>query len=125
MATETTKILIKPLNGANYATWKVQCNMTLIREELWNIVTGNENAPQNQGEQEEFLLQRDHPLATIVLSMDPMLLYLLGPDPENPSVVWKKLAGQFQKRIWAKKIDSTKKVVQFEAERGRINAETC
>ena len=26
-----------PLNGTNYAIWKVQCKMPLIREDLWNI----------------------------------------------------------------------------------------
>ena len=45
MTTEATKILIKPVNGANYATWKVQCKMALIREGLWNIVNGTETAP--------------------------------------------------------------------------------
>ena len=56
MATETTKILIKLLNGPNYATWKVQCKMALIKEGLWNIMTGNEHAPENQGEQVKYLL---------------------------------------------------------------------
>ena len=87
MATETTKMLIKPLNGSNYATWKVQCKMALIKEGLCNTVTGNENAPKNQGEQAKYLLQRDRTLATIVLSVDPTLSYLLGQDPENPAVV--------------------------------------
>ena len=54
--------------------------MAVIKEGLWNIVTGNWNAP-------EYLLQRDRALATIVLSVDPTLLYLLAPDPENPAVV--------------------------------------
>ena len=56
MATETAKILIKLLNGPKYGTWKVQCKMALIKEGLWNIVTGNENAPENQGEQAKSLL---------------------------------------------------------------------
>ena len=51
MATETMKILIKLLNGPNYASWKVQSKTALIKEGLWNIVTGNENASDNQGEQ--------------------------------------------------------------------------
>ena len=62
MATETMEILIKPFNGPNYTTWKV-----LIKEGLWNIATGKENAPENQGEQAKYLLQRHHTLATIVL----------------------------------------------------------
>ena len=31
------KTLIKSLNGPNYATWKVQCKMAVIKEGLWNI----------------------------------------------------------------------------------------
>ena len=75
--------------------------MALIKEGLRNIVTENENAPENQGEQAKYLLRRDRALVTVVLSVDPALLYLLGPDPENPAVVWKKLADQFQKKTKA------------------------
>ena len=110
MATETTKILIKPLNGPNYATWKVQCKMALIKDGLWNIVTGNENEPENAGERAKYLLRRDRALATIVLSVDLTLLYLLGPDPVDPAEVWKKLADQFQKKTWANKLALRRKL---------------
>ena len=119
MATETKKILIKPLNGSNYATWKVQCKMALIKEGLWNIVTGNENAPDNQGEQAKYLLQRDRASATIVLSVDLTLLYLLGPDPEHPAVVWKKLADQFQKNTWANKLALQRKLCNLKLKDGK------
>ena len=56
MATEMTKILIKWTKSPNYANWKVQCKMALIKEGLWNIVTGNENAPESQGGQAKYLL---------------------------------------------------------------------
>ena len=67
-------------------------------------MTGNENASESQGKQAKYLLERDRVLAMIVLSMDPTLLYLLGPDPENPAVVWKKLADQSQKKTWTNKL---------------------
>ena len=119
MPTKTTKILIKPLNGPNYATWKVECKMALIKEGLWNIVTGNENAPDNQGEQAKYLLQRDRASATIVLSVDLTLLYLLGPDPEHPAVVWKKLADQFQKNTWANKLALQRKLCNLKLKDGK------
>ena len=50
------------------------------------------------------MLRKDRALATVVLSVEPTLLYLLGPDPENPAEVWKKLADQFQKKTWANKL---------------------
>ena len=42
-------------------------------------------------------------MATIVLAVDPSLLYLLR-DPEDPVTVTKKLQNQFQKKTWANKL---------------------
>ena len=36
------------LNETNYATWKVQCKMTLIRDGDWNIVNGTEIVPDSR-----------------------------------------------------------------------------
>ena len=36
-------------------------------------------------------------------SIDPSLLYLIG-DPTDPTVVWKRLSTQFQKKMWANKL---------------------
>ena len=47
---ETRKVLIEPLNGQNYATWKVQCKMALIKDGLWNIVTGTEGEPEGEND---------------------------------------------------------------------------
>ena len=52
---------------------------------------------------QEFLARKDKALATIILPVQPSLLYLIG-DPEEPSEVWKKLESQFQKRTWANKL---------------------
>ena len=119
MATETRTILIKPLNGPNYITWKVPCKMALIKEGLWNVVTGNENAPENQGEKAKYLLRRYHALATIVLSVYPTLLYLLGLDHENPTVVWKKLPDQFQKKAWVNKLAVRRKLYNLKLKEGQ------
>ena len=32
--------VVVPLEGSNYATWKIQCRMALIKEDLWRIVAG-------------------------------------------------------------------------------------
>ena len=80
---------VVPLNGTNYTTWKIQCRMALMKEGLWRIVTGDEVAPGGK-----FAVRRDLALATVVLSGDRSLLYLIG-NPEDPVVVWKKLADQF------------------------------
>ena len=100
---------VVPLNGSNYATWKVQCKMALLKDNLWGIVSGTEEvptAPNNGGSVDKYtkyVTRRDKALAVIVLSVDPSLLYLLA-EPEDPKVVWKTLQGQFQKKTWANKL---------------------
>ena len=105
MATEMKTVAIVPLRGANYPMWKVQCRMALIREGLWGIVAGTETAPEEAeaDRRSKFLARRDRALATIVLAIDPSLLYFIG-DPDDPVAVWKKLQDQFQKKTWANKL---------------------
>ena len=83
-----------PLNGTNYATWKVQCKMVSIRDGVWNIVNGTEIVPDSRTEiglHAKYLSRKDRALVTIVLSLEPSLLYLIG-DPYDPGVVWKKIS---------------------------------
>ena len=106
MATEQKTAVIVPLNGLNYATWRVQCQMALIRDGLWGIVNETEQAPGPDApadSQLKFVSRRDHALATIVSAVEPSLLYLLG-NPEDPIVVWKKLRDQFQKKTWENRL---------------------
>jgi len=103
---ESRTVAVVPLKGANYPTWKIQCRMALMKEGLWRITTGEETAPTagTEAERTKFATRKDRALATIVLSVDPSLLYLLG-DPEDPVAVWKKLGDQFQKKTWATRLD--------------------
>ena len=85
---ESKVVLIIPLNGSNYPTWKIQCQMALMRDSLWSIVNGSEIAPADNTTDRylRFVTRRDRPLAMIVLSIDPSLLYMIG-TPEDPVVV--------------------------------------
>ena len=103
---EGKTVSIIPLNGKNYPSWRVQCRMALMREGLWGIVAGTEQAPNETAgadERAKFSARSDRALATVVLAVDPSLLYLIG-NPVDPKVVWQKLAGQFQKKTWANKL---------------------
>ena len=66
--------------------------MVLLRDGLWDIVNNKEKIPTD-GDKDilKFLSRRDRALATIVLSVDLSLIYLIG-DPDDPVVVWNKLA---------------------------------
>ena len=111
MATDSKTVSVIPLNGANYPTWKVQCQMALMKDGLWSIVNGPEHSPpQSEAERyAKFAARRDRALAIIVLSVEPSLLYLIG-EPEDPVVVWKKLGDQFQKKTWANKLHLRRKL---------------
>ena len=112
MATEQRPAVIVSLNGLNYATWRVQCQMALIRDGLWGIVNETEQAPEPDVPADrhvKFTSRRNCALATIVLAVKPSLLYLFG-DPEDPIVVWKKLRDQFQKKTWVNRLALRRKL---------------
>ena len=106
-----------PLTENNYATWKIQCWMALIREGAWPIVNREEIMPEldleRRRESEEarrkFKIRYGKALTTIVLNVIPSLSYLLG-DPEDPVKVWETLENQFQKRSWANKLTLKRKL---------------
>ena len=78
---ESTKVAVSPLTGSNYSTWKIQCKMALIKENLWGIIDGTDKPPAEDASadrQAKYKARRDKALATIVLNVDPSLLYLLG-----------------------------------------------
>jgi len=98
-----------PLNEKNYPTWKVQVKMHLIKEDLLGIVEGTEAVSGDAVAVRKFNQRRDRALATIVLAIDPKLLYLVG-DPTDPVEVWKKLQDTFQKMTWANKLRLKRKL---------------
>ena len=114
---ESKTTAIVPLNGANYPTWKVQCRMALVRDGLWGIVSGTETVPAEGDGRTKFFARRDHALATIVLAVEPSLLYLIG-DPEDPLAVWGKLQNQFQKKTWANKLALRRRLHSLQLKNG-------
>ncbi|KAK3746619.1 hypothetical protein QZH41_003126 [Actinostola sp. cb2023] len=112
-------VTVVPLDGSNYGTWKIQCRMALIKENLWSIVSGTEVAPAETEVEKftKFVVRRNRALATIVLSVNTSLLYLLG-DPVDPVVVWKKLSEQFQKKTWANKLSLRRRLIKLRLQEG-------
>ena len=106
MATESKIVSVVPLRDSNYATWKLQCQMALMKEDLWSIVNETETPLAEDATAAtiaKYCTRKDRALATIVLSINPSLLYLIG-DFKEPVEVWKKLKRQFQKKTWANKL---------------------
>ena len=120
MAADTKSTTVIALNGKNYPTWKVQCKMALMRDGLWHIVAGTERAPDATREAEKYAKykgRKERALATIVLSIDPSLLYLLG-EPEDPVEVWQKLASQYQPKTWANKLELRRRLYATKLKEG-------
>ena len=119
MASESKTVAVIPLNGSNFPTWKVQCRMALMKDGLWSIVSGSERSPDasHADRYAKFAARRDRALAIIVLSVTPSLLYLIG-DPQDPIIVWQKLADQFQKKTWANKLELRRKLYSLRLKGG-------
>jgi len=119
MDTSTRNFCIVPLNDKNYPTWKVQIKMQLMKEELFDIVSGTETAPDSTDgvNFRKFSVRRDKALAYIVLSIDTKLLYLIG-DPVHPTEVWNKLENTFQKKTWANKLKLKRQLYNLKLKEG-------
>ena len=72
--------------------------MSLMKDGLWGIGNGSEVAPEEGTDRySKFVTRRDRALTTIVLSIDPSFLYLIG-DPKDPIAVWEFLLASFKRR---------------------------
>ena len=103
---------IVPLRGQkNYQTWKIQVKMALIRENTWEFVNGSEECPQqaDRDAYKKYCKRRDRALATIVLTLDPELLYL-AENIDDHIQVWNKLEKNFQTKSVARKFALRKKL---------------
>ena len=108
---------VVPLKGDNYATWKVQCHMALIKDGYLNIVSKTETVSTNAEARQKFMTRRGKALALIGLTLDPSLLYLIG-NEDDPCKVWETLEGQFQRKTWANKLQLRKKLITLKLKEG-------
>ena len=82
---ESKLVMIISLNSSNYHTWKIQCQMALLKDGLWSIVSRTKVFPAEREQRAKFLVGRDQALAIIVLSVEPLLHYLFS-KAEDPVV---------------------------------------
>lgn len=109
--------LILPLDGTNYSTWKLQVRMLLLNLNLWDIVMERESPPTSADGLYAFNVRKSRALSTIVLTIKPSLLYLIG-DPSDPIVVWKKLEKHYQGSTWANQFSLRKKLYSMKMVEG-------
>ena len=63
------------------------------------------------------MAKRDCALAVVVLSVEPLLLYLLG-APKDPQVVWTRLEEQFQRKTWSNRLQLRKRLFSLQLKDG-------
>ena len=74
MAMESKTVSVIPLNSSDYPTWKIQCQMSLMKDGLWGIVSCTEEAPTGNAERiSKYEARRDRALAIIVLSVGAVI----------------------------------------------------
>jgi len=110
---------VVPLNDKNYATWKIQMKMYLIKEDLMSVVDGSESPPDpsQPAAIEKYKRRKAKALANIVLAVEPKLLYHLG-DPKEPDEVWLKIQNVFQKNTWSNRLRLKKKLYNMKLKPG-------
>lgn len=100
---------VELLTGENFVTWKLQCQCTLMRDGLWELVDGSEVEPDDAEAKRKYRIRKNKALGTIILTISTKLHYLLG-TPTEPRVVWTTLENQFQKKTWSNVLQRRKKL---------------
>ena len=109
MTTMDTRGNIVILKDDNYVTWKYQVRMLLMRDDLYDIVTGDEGPPEGEAAATSFRKRKQKALSTIALSIDASLMHLVG-EATDPVELWKKLQAHFQRPTWANNLRIQKKI---------------
>ena len=115
--------VIAPLCGSNYATWKLQCKMSLLKDNLWGIVSGTEKFPTSNegGAQGVYSQRRDKSLGhySAVYRSVPTVPPWRFRRPEDHMGLSLKTVSE---EIMGKQTEFASKVVRFEARRRWIGS---
>ena len=90
-----------------------------MRDGLWDLVTGYEAEPTDEGEaKEKYRLRNNKALGTMLLTISTNLLYLLG-APTDSKTVWQVLEEQYQKKSWANVFQKRRKLQSLKLRDGQ------
>lgn len=106
-----TKFSLEKLNNVNYFTWKLKMKLFLIKEDLWDVITGER--PTSEYSTQNFVqrwTKRDQrALAFIGLALeDSQLIHLR--DKDNALDCWKALQEAHEKDTITNKISLYKRI---------------
>lgn len=106
-----TSIKIDRLTGDNYDTWKIHMRAILIKNDLWEFVSGLFPKPQlSDPKYAEWLKMDRKAEAEILLAVSPSELAALD-GLESSKAIWEKLKSMYQSSGPARKASLLKKLV--------------
>lgn len=102
------------LNNSNYMSWSFKMRMLLIKENCWNVVGGNADAGDEDGDEAEGLERRqEKALALICLMVDDDQLFLVR-NANTGMDAWNALRDYHQRNTVANRIRAMKKLFKTE-----------
>ena len=115
---ETTQRMEK-LTADTYHSWKFNMKMTLIGKDLWDLVQGFEELPEDatQKQHDLFRKRNNSSLSLICLNVSPEL-HIYVRNCETGYEAWKSLADHFEEKTLSKKISLRRKLYEIKLEKG-------
>ena len=110
---DSASLRIEKFKGVNFHLWKFKIQMVLGEKNLWDIVSGEEVEPEEEGNSNEMQIQRFRKrerkaFATICLSLGDEQLSLVR-SAKTAKEVWEKLENHYQVKSLANKLFLRKK----------------
>ncbi len=96
----TDRLHIDRLTADTWAHWKLQLRLYLRAKNLWGIVNGDEEQPQNPQEAAAWEQRENQAMAVVGLSVDRSLLYLIEAC-ETSAQCWDVLRRHFERTAGA------------------------
>ena len=119
MSDDNHRLSIKPLDGSNWMTWKIQMKHLLLHKGLWEHVTGDAEQPAGQDQLVKFRRAAQKANTTLYLHVVQSQIYVIG-DEDNPAVTWKKLSDHFERGTLMTELQLQKQYFKCEMQEGAL-----
>ena len=102
---EDANFRVEKLSADNYHTWKFDMKMLLMRNDVWEIVTGDEVLDENASVKEKvnFKKRENRALSTICLSVNKELKIYVR-SSKTSKEAWEALENHFEEKTLSRKI---------------------
>ena len=117
MSDDNHRLSVKPLDGSNWMTWKIQMKHMLLDKGLWQHITGNAERPAGREQLTKFEQAAQKANTMIYLHVAQSQIYVIG-DEEDPAVTWKKLSDHFERGTLMTKLQLRKQYFKCEMQEG-------